>query len=1023
MTIFIPTNEQTRIIDHPLSPLRVEAGAGTGKTTTVAHRIATLIGAHGIEPERVLGITFTNKAAEELADRVRSVLGPAIEPARQVEVHTYHGFASQVLREFGALVGVERDVGVVTPTFTRQMLSTVVRSVPLPNSNATWSGLVDRIRRLAATMGDHLVRPDDVRIPRDGDPTWLERRDLLKAIEVYEQEKRRLGVVDYSDLVAAAHQVVTEHPWVARRIQARFEVVVLDEYQDTNPAQRNLLAAIFTDGFPVTAVGDPDQTIYEWRGASLGNFRRFPEHFPDVRGQSAPTLPLTENRRSGAHILDVANAIRAEIDGRPRLALRPAATSAPGAVRAGWFDDAVVEAEWVAGEIAELHQAGQRWADIAILFRKNKDIALLRDALTARDIPIEVANLGGLLSIPEVVEIHAWLRLLDDPMDGPALARLLMGSRHRLGMGDLAVLTRWTEYTGAADATERLSLLEAIDHLDQVGDLRPEARASLEVFIRRYRTLLEASQGVSLVELSRRILDQIGAWRDVEAMSDARRLSARLNIYRFLDLTEQWSPLEGRPSLTSFLDYLRTMEEEPSEELDTARLAGADAVTLLTVHRAKGLEWPIVFVPAAYQGNFPSGVTGAYDNPFTKAESLPHEYRLDAEDLPMLTATMSEEQRKAALKQRHDSQEWRIAYVATTRAKSMLTVTGAHWYGYPEPTKRPAKRSPLYELVAAHPMTAVVADSTDAPERPETLGYRSDRISAPDPVFGEDGWQHGLRASIQMPDHPRKLAEGAAMGRAYDSAVEEFQQLLFRLPDPVMPVETQEMSTSVTGLVTYASCPKRYEWSEVDRLPRRYSRSARRGVEVHRRIELHHRGIVPLEEIVPTLYDIADHEGTSTASADAFDVFARSRFAESAPFLVEAPFELAIGDRLIVRGRVDAVYRDGELWEVVDFKSGRPSDDPAMRVQLQAYALALHHGAFSAAPPTALRVTFAYLGDGLTERTEHVDERWLAEAHSALLELADGICNTDFEPRASKSCRRCDFLAFCAAGRQFLDAR
>jgi DNA helicase II / ATP-dependent DNA helicase PcrA len=1022
---FEPTPEQKSIIAHGLEPLRVSAGAGTGKTTTVAHRIAHLMSAHGFEPEQVLGITFTNKAAEELADRVREVVGNHVEPSRQVEIHTYHGFAAQLLREFGTLVGVERRTGVVTPTFTRQMMSAIVRSVPLPHLNATWPGTVDRIRKLSASLGDHLLAPSDVLLPAEPAGPWPERADLLRAVSIYVSEKQRLGVVDYGDLIASAHRLITDHPWVADRIRGRYRAVVLDEYQDTNPGQRLLLASIFSDGFPVTAVGDADQTIYEWRGASIGNFRRFPSHFPASDGRPAITLPLSENRRSGTAILDVANDVRSKVDGGVREPLRPTQDAARGRVRAGWFDDAVREADWIAEEVLRNHEAGSSWRDMAVLFRKNKDMALIRDALATLDIPTEVANLGGLLSVPEVVELHSWLRLLDDPGDGPALARLLMGSRHRLGMADLAVLGRWvaSRYDDDPDDDEvpSHSLIEAIEHLAELGGLRPEAHEALERFLATYRRLLVAAQGSSLVELSRRVLDLTGSWRDVEAMSDARRLSARLNLYRFLDLTEQWSPLEGRPSLTSFLDYLRTMEEEPAEELDTARLAGADAVTLLTVHRAKGLEWPIVFLPGAYRGNFPSNVTGAYDNPFTKAESLPYDYRLDAEDLPPIDGEMSEDQVKAFLKERHDSQEWRIAYVALTRAKESLTVTGAHWYGYPEPTKRPAARSPLYELVASHEVTEVVADSTEAPTRPDTLGYRSDRAPAPDPTFGDLGWQGALRSAIAGDDRLTDTAEALGVADAYHSAVADYQQLLFELPEPESTPTATGVQTSVTGLVTYAGCPRRYFWSEVDRLPRRYSPAARRGVDVHRRIELHHKGIVPLDDVEPGLYDLPGGDAEyASESASAFTTFSVSRFATLRPVLVEAPFEIRLGDSVRVRGRVDAIYGDEAGWEVVDFKSGRPSADPSARVQLEAYALAVRRGAFSTEAPELLSVTFAYLGDGLVERTEQVDAGWLQRAEEHLEDLASQIRAEQFDPVPSASCRRCDFLSFCPTGQTTL---
>jgi DNA helicase-2/ATP-dependent DNA helicase PcrA len=291
-------------------------------------------------------------------------------------------------------------------------------------------------------------------------------------------------------------------------------------------------------------------------------------------------------------VLAVANAVR-ERTGSAQQLLRALDANIGGEVAVSWHSDAVEEAEAIARKLAELSpQYG--WRQMAVLFRKNKDMALVHDALRAAGIPVEVANLGGLLAVPEVTDLHAWLRLLHNPEDTPALFRILFGARYRLGMGDLVHLTRWAKARNRSQAREEQlvlplsTLLEATDHLAELPGLRTDAAAALAGFREEYRSLLAAAQGVSLVELCRRVLDFTGAWNDLAAMPAAAQLSARLNLYRFLDLAEDWSPLEGSPSLPAFLSHLAAMAEEKAEELDTARLSGQDAVTLLTVHRAKG---------------------------------------------------------------------------------------------------------------------------------------------------------------------------------------------------------------------------------------------------------------------------------------------------------------------------------------------------------------------------------------------------------------------------------------------------
>jgi DNA helicase II / ATP-dependent DNA helicase PcrA len=1014
-----PTIEQADVIAQPLRSFRVAAGAGTGKTTTMALRVVELVERHGLAPEEILGITFTNKAAGELSERISELLGGRVEAGREVEVHTYHGFAAQVLREFGALVGIERDTKLVTPTFARQILFEVVRLAEIRTWDLGNVHNIDRIAGFGAELADNLLGPGDVTVPEIGDDElWLRRRDLLAVLDLYEREKRRMGVADYGDLIRSAWTVVASYPEVGDAIAARYRAIVLDEYQDTNPAQRELLRRIFAERVPVTAVGDADQTIYEWRGASLQNFADFGVHFPNGE-RPAPTLPLTTNRRSGPAILAVANRIRGRLheDPDPLVAIDEAP---PGDVVTAWFGTAAEEAAWIAAEIERRHEAGIPWRQCAVLFRKNKDMQMVHDALAQRDIPFEVANLGGLLSVPEVADLVAWLCVLARAEDTVSLARLLTGSRFRLGLADLGRLSDWVrrrrdEIEDDIEGLPDYTLLEALDHLDDIEDLRSGARAALEQFHAEHRRFLAAAQGLSLVELCRTILDGTGAWQDVEAMAGAAGLSARLNLFRFLDLAESWSPLEGRPSLPAFTRYLDLMRDNPREELDTARLSDADAVTLITVHRAKGLEWEVVFLPAAYRGNFPSQYRGG--DPYTSAEILPFEYRLDRAALPPIDAHTDEDERRDVLRRRHLDAEWRLAYVAATRARQHLVVSGAWWYGHPMPLRNPTQPSELFALVGES--SRHVHDVPEPPPRPSRSAYRVEG-PAPDPAF-DGGWSAALRQALADPASSRRHAAERGLTEAYDAEVLANQERLFALPDPPEVEHDPTVHTSATGLVTYATCPQRYRWSFVDPLPRRSSAAARRGTDVHRRIELHNLGVMPLDELHEASYDLVP-DGDEVATGDPFAVFERSEYAEERPLLTEAAFDLQRPGGW-VRGRIDAVYGTPDHWEVVDFKSGRDRDDGPNLVQLQTYALAATGTRLGPPPPDSITVSFVYLGgpEPVTRRRA-VDEEWLQGAADTVDELLDGIGGARWEPTPSDSCGHCDFLRFCEAGRRHLDS-
>jgi DNA helicase-2/ATP-dependent DNA helicase PcrA len=864
-------------------------------------------------------------------------------------------------------------------------------------------------------MGDHLLVSDDLLHSADpSEEVWAQRSEMVETLRQYESDKRRLGVVDYSDLVTLSTALLTRYPDLAGEIRDRYRTVVLDEYQDTNPAQRALLTTIFGEGFPVVAVGDEDQTIYEWRGASAENFELFFDHFPAPGGRRAHERALTLNRRSAPVILDVANQVRrrANPDSEDLVSSDPAAR---GQVITHWATDAVAEADWIARRFETLHEEGTPWSEMAVLFRKNRDFAVVVDSMARHDIPVEVANLGGLLSVPEVADLRAWLTVIDRPDHSAGLAQILFGSRYRLGYADIAPLTRWL---GAApvedidrDDVPGLSLLEAIEHHATIEGLRPEARAALDHFLGIYREVLTESQGASLVEVCRLILDRTHAWQDVEALPPNQRTTARLNLYRLLDLAEEWSPLRGRPSLTAFLDYLDAMEDEPAEELDSAHLSGEEAVTLVTVHRAKGLEWDVVAIPAVTDGGFPTKAQ-QFPDPARFAEYLPPEHRIDSAlaDMPS-----DDEERRAYFRRLHALQEWRVAYVAATRARSSLIVTGAYWYGLPEPSVNPRKPSELFELVEQHPMSRNEGHA-DEPPRPSLLRPLPGGAS-PDPLFA-DGWDGALRDAVGDETAVQSTAESLGLGVEYRNRVEEMSQTLFDLDKVGGIVEEpgKQRVVSVTGLVNYAQCPKRFYWSDVDPLPRRRSDAAIAGTELHRRIELHQKGQVPFEVMEPALYDVVD-DGEPVGGGG-FKAFLESRYGNEQAPLVEVPFTLEVGNGYQVRGRIDAVYARDRAWEIVDFKSGRRRDDPARIVQLQAYALAATTVDFGIEQPEQIDVSFAYLGGGLDIHTERADEQWRERARANLETLTDAIEAGSFDPAPGDWCHGCDFLRFCEEGKR-----
>ncbi|MGY2004710.1 ATP-dependent helicase [Blastococcus sp. SYSU DS1024] len=491
---YAPSDEQAGVVSAPADrPLVVVAGAGSGKTETMAARVSYLVANRIVEPEAILGLTFTRKAASELNERIRLRLGalarhPETEDdlrerlaIAQPTVSTYHGYAAALVAEHGLRIGVEPGAGVLGPAMCWGQAATVV---------AAWTGdmadvpltlltTVEDVLALAAEMGEHDVTPAALRTwtarleaqiagyadaPRKKGPyaavaEMLARQKarvaLLPLVEAFEARKRSLGSIDYADQVAHAARIAVAAPEVGRRERARWKVVLLDEYQDTSVGQLRMLEALFggASGHPVLAVGDPRQSIYGWRGASAGTIERFARTFPGRPDRAAQRLTLATSWRNDEAVLAVANAVSAMLPepAQPLPDLAPAPTAGRGSVTVGLYETVAEETAALADRLAACWKGedaavpardgeAHRPPSMAVLVRTRKQLPGIAAALRERGLPVEVVGLGGLLEVPEVSDVVATLTVLVDPTAGDAMGRLLTGARWRIGPRDLAAL-------------------------------------------------------------------------------------------------------------------------------------------------------------------------------------------------------------------------------------------------------------------------------------------------------------------------------------------------------------------------------------------------------------------------------------------------------------------------------------------------------------------------------------------------------------------------------------------------------
>ncbi|MFN2524936.1 MAG: ATP-dependent helicase [Actinomycetota bacterium] len=1011
-----PTDEQWRAISHPLEPLYLIAGAGSGKTAVMAARIAWALETQPFAPSQILGLTFTNKAAQELLERVHLALEHIPdESGEEVTVATYNAFAAGIVRDHGLLVDVEPEAGLLSEAQQWQLLLSCLDDLPPFEALEIRSAyVVGSALGLASSVADHMVALDAIDAAAEqmlslqgADEKMIEtaaqRKELVRAVGAYMAAKRRTSRIDFGDQISKAVEVLEANPEIRDGYRRRFPFVLLDEYQDTNVAQRRMLQALVGEGGAITAVGDARQAIFAWRGATMYNLIGFPDDFPRADGGHYEPVSLSENFRSGSHILDVANAVVSRIDPerRPGEPLRAVESNGKGSVSLGLFGSEHAEAEWIATQCEVLHGEATaedrppvQWKDIAILVRRKAAMDAILQSLEAKQIPVEVIGLGGLLKTPEVTEIVAWLRALESkPGANRWLGRILLGPRWRIHYRDLSLLARWATAQNwafrvrLAGGDEELardmepgdvaySLAEALGHLDEIEGLGTEAKRRLRAFGERLAALRKKSNA-PLLELVQEIIRQTGIVDALASSTSRAAPAARQNISNFLDQVASFAPVEGQATLRSFIAYLDAAEVA-EETLEATQPADQDSVKLMTVHSAKGLEFECVFVPsvAAADGKSGGKVYSIFpntraSNPLTSYSELPYEVRDDASHLPRFEGNLN--QFREAVKERVIEDERRLFYVALTRAKQRLAVTAAWWYGRDKTAKGPSEFWEDLEALQERGLVEMVQRDEMPEENPMFEAMEDRRVWPPEPRSGREdpvfpqGWgvvadgvvSGEVAIESLLADHESDAASTASELMAHhvkDLEVIAAAQAPHSPRTPEVPdiVSATNFVRLLAGEIS--------AWHLTRPLPDRPTIQRRIGTEVHRIIEEKTRAMAsyPAEEELDEPAEVTDPSVIATL----LENFGTSGYTERSPaqlpsgeLMVELPFTLRVHDR-IVKGRIDAVYEtdDGGV-EIVDFKTGARFE-AGEQDQLAIYAAALDANGLL---PAGKRVLLTYL--------------------------------------------------------------
>ena len=1121
-----PTAEQVAVISATPGPMAVIAGAGSGKSETMAARLVWLVANGMVRPERVLGLTFTRKAAAELAHRVRVRLdglrgaglavrgtgragvglaggagpaglaggagsaglaggaGPAglagsgssasgpqpDEILGDPVVSTYHAYAGRLIADHALREALEPSLRLITPAVCWQLAARVVAAYDGPMDAIGWTpaSVTAAVLDLSGELAEHLRGPADVRsagewlasrigeLPR---PTALARKivdcqrtreQLLPLVAAYTAAKAAREVMDYGDQMALAARIAVRHPEVGAAERARYQVVLLDEYQDTSHAQLVLLRALFGGGHPVTAVGDPCQSIYGWRGASAGNLRRFAADFSPRGGGPAPVRQLSTSFRNTGRVLDAAAALqeglRTAAPGVPRL-VAPPGRAGRGEVVCALLETAADEARWVAGQIARLLSLppgtapdGRAWpdgradgvrpSDIAVLCRKRAQFPALRTAIEARGIPVEVVGLGGLLTVPEVQDVVATLRVMHDPGAADALARLLTGPRWRIGPRDLVALGRRARAlarqarlpgrgreapAGVPDpdmlaravtdfTADPGSLVEALDDLGEPAAFSATGHGRLTALAAELR-MLRGHAGRPLPELVGEVERALGLDIEVSARPGADPATSHADLDAFADAAAAFAGDQDEPTLGAFLAYLAAAEDEEFG-LEAGRVGEADSVKLATVHAAKGLQWAAVIVPGLADGAqahmFPARprvTTRWTENP----RLLPFGLRGDTADLPGLAGLDAEALAgfAAGCAERDLAEERRLAYVGATRAAFWLGCAG-YWWG--NGTSRLGPSVFLQEVRAACESGAGTVPSWAPPPGPDAENPAlAEPAAAWWPADAGGARVEAVREAAALVDaaitatHAAAApaaaggaatrAAAAASGAAASAGLSDADQSMIAAwaRDTSLLLAEREQRRGeqsapvwlprrlpVSSLVIMARDPAELARQVRRPMPRPPAPHAHRGTAFHHWLE---ERFGPQRLLDPgDLPGAADDEpgaGTDPELATLQERFETGEWAGRWPAEVEVPFETLIADRL-VRGRIDAVFADAPdgRFDVVDWKTGRQPGSAAERravaVQLAAYRLAW--AALAGAPVGQVRAAFYYVRDDATVR-------------------------------------------------------
>jgi DNA helicase-2/ATP-dependent DNA helicase PcrA len=569
---------QTEAVLHTDGPVLIVAGAGSGKTRALTHRIAYLIREHGVSPYTILAITFTNKAAREMADRVEGLLGERI--AKGMWILTFHSTCARILRREHTHIGVPSSFTIYDEGDTERLLTQVLKELNLDAKRFP-------PRAMAAAIGkakDHVLSAEQFSAAAGN----FYEQTIARVYEAYETRKKAAGALDFDDLITETVHLFRDHPEVLEHYQERFQYLMIDEYQDTNRAQyelANLLAAKYRN---ICVVGDADQGVYSWRGATIANLLDFERDYPD-----AAVFLMEQNYRSTQNILAVANSLIEHNVQRKPKSLWTETSAGELAVRYR-ADNEHEEALFVAEETHRLiDEESHRYSDIAVFYRTNAQSRVLEDVFMRAGLPYKVVGGVRFYQRREIKDVLAYLRLLVNPQDVISARRVINTPKRGIGDATVAVLESFSQ-------SEEITFLEAARQGEQIDLLAARAKGAVFGFVQVMDRLQEAfDSGASPSRMVDAAATESGYLLELETERTVEAEGRIENIRELQGVAAEFESRDPEGELTDFLESVSLVSEQDEYEEESGN------VTLMTLHNAKGLEFPVVFIIGMEDGVFP----------------------------------------------------------------------------------------------------------------------------------------------------------------------------------------------------------------------------------------------------------------------------------------------------------------------------------------------------------------------------------------------------------------------------------